>query len=721
MRLLGVGVTVVVGALAFYSPSPEARQAAAQGRPLTVEDYYRVQTVGNYSISPDGRRVVFTVTTRLEEPNANSQRVETFVVPADGSVEPTRFFHFDKEVSNPAWTDEGLIEYTADGKRWRFDPDARKPAVEVPTTAAPTGRGGGRGGGNPVRSPDGTLEAVMVNKPQPATPPVYASDFEKRHQERFKGVTFDWKDFQRDGAEFPAPNPVALPAQTITVRASADQSMPRVLVDNGLRPSNVAWHPNGQLIAFTADPDWRDELKYASPDLWTVTLDGKVDRMTNDGYVYGDVSYSPNGQYLSYSRSLGTDMIIEQKLNHGGPEDLYVRPVAGGEPINLTASWNLDPGPTRWSSDSRFLYFSAAIGGENHVFRVSVPDGRVEQVTNGARRLNGVTFDRSLTRMVYTIGRHDAPADLFIANIDGSNERRLSNVHKDIVAEIGLSRAERLQWPSRDGTPIEGWLLFPHGYDRAKGPYPLIVVSHGGPHAATGYAFDFKQQYFAANGYFVLDTNFRGSTGYGDAFKWATWGAWGQKDGEDVIAGIDYVVKRHPIDPKRVGHTGHSYGGFMTNWLITQYPDRFAAAITGAGISNWISDYGTADIYRTKETEFFGTPWDKDARDRMIKQSPLTYAGQVKTPTLFVHGEVDQRVPYEEAEQMYFALKRRGIPARMIRYAGQPHGIAGNWNVVHRMINELQWWDKYVKRCACEGDAPSNQPVSSSTLRNNAP
>ena len=142
---------------------------------------------------------------------------------------------------------------------------------------------------------------------------------------------------------------------------------------------------------------------------------------------------------------------------------------------------------------------------------------------------------------------------------------------------------------------------------------------------------------------------------------------------------------------------GHSYGGFMTNWLITQYPDRFAAAITGAGITNWISDYGTADIYRTKETEFFGTPWDEDARNRMIRQSPLTYAGRVKTPTLFIHGEVDQRVPYEEGEQMYFALKRRGVPAKMIQYAGQPHGISGHWNNIHRILSEVAWWKTYMK------------------------
>jgi len=317
-------------------------------------------------------------------------------------------------------------------------------------------------------------------------------------------------------------------------------------------------------------------------------------------------------------------------------------------------------------------------------------------VTRGERRISGLTFDRNLKKIAYLVGLNGAPPEVYAANIDGTDERRLTDVHS-IMSEVAFSRSERLQWPSYDGTQIEGWLMFPYGYDPAKGPYPLIVMSHGGPHSADGYGFDFKKQYFSANGYFVLNSNFRSSTGYGEAFKWATWGEWGKKDGEDVVSGIDFVLKRYPVDPKRVGHTGHSYGGFMTNWLITQYPDRFAAAITGAGITNWVSDYGTADIYRTKETEFFGTPWEKEARDRMIKQSPLTYAGNVKTPTLFVHGEADQRVPYDEGEQMYFALKRRGVSAKMIQYAGQPHSIGGHWNNVHRMINELRWWNTYLK------------------------
>jgi dipeptidyl aminopeptidase/acylaminoacyl peptidase len=636
---------------------------ASQGtrRALTIEDYYRIRTVGSPTLSGDGRTVTVTVSTRIESDNSTTS--ETWTIATDGSGEPTK--------------------------------------VDTPREGA--GRGGrgpsagsGRGRGASVTSPDGKWIAQALDTAPPKTEPVYASDFEKRHQERFKGAIFDWKDFQRDGQPFPAPNQRALPASQIVVRP-ASGGEPKTLTDADIRPTGLAWNAASAALLYLADPDWRDELKYESPDLWTVTIDGKATRLTDDDYVYSDPAWSPDGKYISYVRDPGTDMIIRQKLNHGGPSDLYIRPAGGGQAVNLTAAWDLEPGPTRWSPDGRFIYFTAAIGGESHLFRVTVPGGRVEQVTRGARRIGGLSYDKAMTTIAYTVGLRDGLPDVYVANIDGTSERRLTNIHKDFTSEVAFSKADTLHWASKDGTPIEGWLLHPHGYDPAKGPYPLIVVSHGGPHAATGYAFDFKQQYFAANGYFVLDTNFRSSTGYGEAFKWATWGAWGDRDGEDVIAGIDHVLKKYPIDPKRVGHTGHSYGGFMTNWLITQYPDRFAAAITGAGITNWISDYGTADIYRTKETEFFGTPWDPAARDRMIRQSPLTYAGRVKTPTLFVHGEVDQRVPYEEGEQMYFALKRRGVPAKMIQYAGQPHGISGHWNVVHRMINELAWWKKYLR------------------------
>jgi dipeptidyl aminopeptidase/acylaminoacyl peptidase len=708
--MISIRIPLALALLAVTAlPGVTRAQPPAAGRALTIEDYYRVRSVGSPSISPNSRWAAFTVTTRVEDDkDANRNTSEGWFVPIDGSAPPTRVG--TGEASNLRWLDDNRLQFARDRTQWTIDP--ANPATPPVRVDAPEGggRGGGRGRGGAAAtmSPDGRWRAELRDKPQPKQEPPYASEFEKRHQERFAGAIFDWKDFQRDGQPFPAPDPRARPAVQI-VAAPVGPGEAKTLVDSDMRPSGVAWHPDGRLLAFVADPDWRDELKYENADLWTVTLDGAVSRLTDDAYVHSDPQFSPDGKYLSYTRTFGTDMIIQQKLNHGGPRDLYIRPVSGGAPVNLTAKWDLEPGSARWSPDSRFIYFTAATGGESHLFRTSVPGGTVEQVTRGPRRLNGLAIDPSFTTIVYTVGVHDAPADLYAADIDGANERRLTTMHTELTGEIAFSRAERLTWASTDGTKIEGWLMYPHGYDAARGPYPLIVTSHGGPHSATGYSFDFKDQYFAANGYFVFDTNFRSSTGYGDAFKWATWGAWGTKDGQDVISGIDYVLKRYPIDPRRIGHMGHSYGGFMTNWLITQYPDRFAAAISGAGISNWVSDYGTADIYRTKETEFFGPPWDARAREIMIRQSPLTHAARVKTPTLFVHGEVDHRVPFEEGEQMYFALRRRGVPAKMIMYKDQPHGIGGHWNNVHRMLNELAWWDRYLQ--------PRTAPTTSGARR----
>jgi len=460
----------------------------------------------------------------------------------------------------------------------------------------------------------------------------------------------------------------------------------------------VQWNRDGTMLLFTADMDYRDERKYQSADVYTASLDGRVQRMTTDSeYNHTDASFSPDGRWILYSRQLSTNTVIAKKLNHGGPDDLVIIPATGGPEKVLTADWDYLPSNPTWSPDGRYVYFMGGVGGTTHLFRVGAAGGPVIQITKGERRIGGVSFDKAMSKMAYTVGLIETPGDVYVANIDGSAERRISAVNDAFVREVALSKADRLLFPSKDGTQIEGWLLYPHGYRRENGPYPLIVASHGGPHSADGYSFNFKDQFFAANGYFVLRTNFRSSTGYGEKFLWGTWGAWGDKDGQDVMAGIDYAIAKVPIARGRVATIGHSYGGFMTNWLITQYPDRFAAAVPGAGIVNWVSDYGTADIARTKETEFFGYPWEQKARDIMIRQSPLTYADRVKTPTLFIHGEVDQRVPYSEAEQMFVALKKLGVPTKMIQYAGMPHGISGSWNNVHRMMNELRWIDTYLK------------------------
>lgn len=683
--------------------SRQGTAARGAGRALTIEDYYRIKTIGSPELSPDGRWVAFTVGTRIEETNGN--RSEVWLVAADASSPERRVSAEGADSSGPQWTDDNRLRFSAGGRSYLVDPGAPDKITETAAAAPGGGRGGGRGGAGrgggaaPTTSPDGKWVAAVRNTPPAKRDPVFESDFARRHEERFKGFEIDWLDYKRDGAPWPVPNrvdPNVTPPQEVFLTA-ADKTE-KQLTRLGLRPAGLQWNKDGTELLFTADSGYRNERAYGRSDVWAVTLDGRTRTLTsNPAYSYANARYSPDGRLILATRDFALDMVIAKKLDHGGPVDLIVMPAAGGQERNLTADWDYLPAGPQWSPDGKYVYFTGGVGGTTHLFRVPAAGGAVEQVTRGERRIGGLSFDRNMTKMAYTVGRFEAPSEIFIANIDGSGGKQLTHIFDPLVAEVAFSRAERLNFKSADGTPVEGWLLYPYGYRPKGGLYPLIVSNHGGPHSAVGYGFDFKSQYFAANGYFVLEVNFRSSTGYGEKFLWATWGSWGTKDGQDVMAGIDYAVKNYPVGANRVATIGHSYGGFMSNWLITQYPDRFAAACVGAGISNWISDYGLADIARTKETEFYGTPWDPKAREIMIRQSPLTYANRVKAATLFIHGEVDHRVPFEEGEQMYFALKKNGVPAKMIQYAGQPHGIAGHWNQVHRMLHERAWLDTYLK------------------------
>src|SRR5258708_18341232 len=365
-------------------------------------------------------------------------------------------------------------------------------------------------------------------------------------------------------------------------------------------------------------------------------------------------------------------------------------PVAGGDMKNLTPDWDLIPDAATWNRD--YVYFGAAVGGDTHLFRVPAGGGRVERITQGDRSLGSFSFSEAFDRVAYTATDAMHPAEVFVAGTDGRGEVKRSALNQPWLNDVQLSAAERIRFHSQDGAEVEGWVVLPR---TSTGPFPLVLCMHGGPHGAYGNHFDFEFQLLASNGYAVLFTNPRGSTGYGEKFLWATWGGWGKLDYQDVMAGVDYALGHYPLDAKRLGVTGYSYGGFLTNWVITQ-TDRFRAAIAGAGVSNWLSDYGTADIPRTKETEIFGAPWDQEASERMRALSPITHAGNVRTPTLFLDGEADMRVPISQPEEMYTALKTRRVPAKMVRYPGDYHGGWPPWDMVHRYYQELQWWRQYL-------------------------
>ena len=473
---------------------------------------------------------------------------------------------------------------------------------------------------------------------------------------------------------------------------------PRRLTDLGVNAAGLAWSPDSGRLAFTADAHQREERSYERADLWTVDLEGAVTRLTDDEYNYSSPAWSADGRRIVVRGNEGLDVIIREGRDRGAASDLFAFDPAGGGRSNLTADWDLIPGGPVASPDGH-VYFSAGVSGNTHLFRVAVAGGAIEQVTEGDRRLAGFSFSADFARMAYRATAPTAPGDIHVAPLSGAAETRLSEVNGALVAQLELSRPERLLFRSPDGTEVEGWMLPARGYEAGGGDFPMILQMHGGPHGMYGNDFSFDRQLLAAQGYMVLYTNPRASTGYGEDFRWGTWGGWGFNDYDDLMAGVDHATANYRIDTGRMGVTGYSYGGYLTNWVITQ-TNRFSAAIAGASISNWVSDYGVADIPRTKESEFFGPPWEERGLENLLRSSPIIHAQGVTTPTLFVHGEYDHRVPIEEAEQMYVALHKQGVPAKFVRYPESYHGGWTPWRTVHRTWVQLDWWKQWLDRPA---------------------
>jgi dipeptidyl aminopeptidase/acylaminoacyl peptidase len=671
-----------------------AIEVAAQTRALELQDYYRLESAGDAAISPDGRWVAFVRSYLIEA--ENRRHSEIWLARADGSAAATRLTNPAFSSSSPRWSPDGrLLAFTSRRRTPEGENSIWFLRMDVPGGEAFQIRGVA---GTPIFSPDNRWIAFTKATPSGKREPTqFASEFEKKLNERFKGQMVDWMNYRFDGRGYlPDPrDPLATPPEELYV-VSRDGGTPKQITQLGVNVQAAAWRPDSGAFVIEANAHQRDEYLYERTDLWTVMLDGQTKRLTDDGYNHSAAEWLSDGRTLFFRRQQGLSQVIQSKQKHGAPVDLYRMPADGGQMQNLTANWDLLPGAPTASADGKFLYFSSGSGGNTHLFRVPTAGGAVEQVTQGDRMLNGISFSAATDRIAYSATDPTHPAQIFVARIDGSDERKLSLVNDELLSILQLSRAERLLYPSKDGTQIEGWILLPRGYDASK-KYPLILNIHGGPHGAFGNSFSFQHQLLAANGYAVLYTNPRGSTNYGEKFLWGTWGGWGVLDFEDVMAGVDAALKKYSIDDKRLGVTGYSYGGFLTDWTITQ-TNRFAAAIAGAGISNWISDYGTADIPRTKESEFFGTPWEAQSRELMMKLSPITHAANVTTPTLFIHGEADLRVPIEQAEQMYTALKKRRVPAAFIRYPDSYHGGWTAWNTVHRYYHELKWWEQYLQR-----------------------
>lgn len=461
-----------------------------------------------------------------------------------------------------------------------------------------------------------------------------------------------------------------------------------------------AWTPCGGKFVFATSIDSDADLRYI-PDIFAVDKDGaNMVKLTNGLGPSGSPAVSPCGKYLAY--------VGHEQGEQGYPDPkLYVLPLDGGQRIDLTESFprpvgsgvgsdaRADRGSAEpvWKEDSSGLYFVATVGGDANVFFASL-DKQVSEVTSGEQSITSFSLDGD--RLACVINHVDNPGDVYL--VEGQSPARLTKVNDEYIAGLKLSMPERVLFKSTGDAEIEGWIMPPTEIEPGA-KYPLILHIHGGPHVAYGNAFFHEFQLLASRGYGVLYTNPRGSRGYGEEFTKAVVGDWGGVDYEDFMASLDYAIAEFSwVDEKRLGVTGGSYGGYMTNWLICQ-SDRFKAAVTLRCISNMYTKYGTSDIgfYGNKAGMGGADLWDQE--EFIMSRSPIRYAPKVKTPTMIIHSEEDYRCPMEQAEQWFTALKRLGVEVEFVRFAGENHELSRSGkprNRKDRLFYIVDWFRRYL-------------------------
>ncbi len=449
--------------------------------------------------------------------------------------------------------------------------------------------------------------------------------------------------------------------------------------------SGAAWSPDGESIVFVSNRKADADENYRT-DIWRIGT-GKHDqsllRLTDDDQVKHSPTWSPDGSKVAF-------MITENGVY--GIQHVATVSATGGTPRILTGELDRWVSAFRFSSDGRWMYVQYDDAGATHLARIGRDSGEIQPLLQGEYVASG--FDlHAPGKLVARIAAKNHVADIYA--LEGSALTRISDANKTMFDALKLGNKEKVVFASADGTQIEAFMTTPPDFEKGH-RYPAILKIHGGPVGQFTWQFDFGAQFFAANGYVVIEPNPRGSTGQGQAFINAIYKTWGITDYPDIVGAVDHAIEMGYADPDRLAVFGYSYGGYMTNVVITR-TNRFKAAASGAGHSLIIANYGH-DIYQKWYNWELGGPWEN--RSDYDQLSPLLRVGQVETPTIFLGGREDWNVPVLNAELFYQSLKRKGVPTRLVVYPNSHHGgwdPKFNKDYYSRIVS---WFDKYVKQAA---------------------
>ncbi|HMG75595.1 MAG TPA: S9 family peptidase [Pyrinomonadaceae bacterium] len=506
-----------------------------------------------------------------------------------------------------------------------------------------------------------------------------------------------------------------------------DQPQPRQLTSGPSYDHALSFSSTGEEIAFISNHETDPDANNNS-DIFAVSVQGQTRQITNTVGCEYEPAWSPDGKWIAYTATKREVTTIDSVAEDA---HVWVVDATGGGRRELSSSLDRRARSPRWSSDSRNIFFLAGDRGQTLLYGVRAEGGsarplfdRLVPESNQIVALSVPAYPFQIAgftatpfavtdlpggrvsaiTVAFTLSDENHPTELWIAHPGTSPGRagseitaigqRLSAHNDSLTRSSALVEPQEITCKSFDGTEIQGWLMKPIGW-REDRKYPLILSIHGGPHGMYGYAFNSTFQVYAARGYAVLYLNPRGSSGYGQKFSDGTINEWGGGDYRDLMAGVDEALRRYSwIDGNRMGVTGGSYGGFMTNWIITQTP-RFKAAVSAASVSNLVSFYSTSLYQDLVHAEFGGFPWDN--YDLLWQCSPLRYVRQAQTPTMFIHGEQDNDVHITQAEEMYMALRRRGVETVLVRYPREGHGLREPKHRIDSLERTLAWFDRFLK------------------------
>jgi dipeptidyl aminopeptidase/acylaminoacyl peptidase len=552
----------------------------------------------------------------------------------------------------------------------------------------------------------------------------------------------------------------------------------RRLTTHASAASELTWAPDGSAIFFkapeakTADEKAREKARddvylydenYKQTHVWKVTVESKTEtRITDGDFSVTDYDLSEDGRKMTYLRAPtpllgdgdrsevwvanadGTNAVqvtknAVQETNAAISPDngsvlflsgsnarfetyyngrLFVAPAGGGAArVVVGETEPLDVDRAIWSKDGKSIYFLANLGVHEELFVVPAAGGKPRQLTDGKHNIGAISA-AAADRFAFTISGSTSAGDVFTMSAGDVTPKQITHVFDYLPRDFKLGRQEAITWKGADGVTIEGVVTYPADYQAGQ-KYPLAVMTHGGPQAADKYSIGsmaYEIQVLAGKGYVSLQPNYRGSTGYGDAFLRDMVGHYFQNAHLDVMAGVDELIRRGITDPDRMVKMGWSAGGHMTNKIIT-VTDRFKAAAAGAGVAQWMSMYAQSDIRSYRTPWFGGTPWQAGAPiEAYWNNSPLKDVAKVKTPTLFFVGEKDPRVPMPQSVEMYRALKSNGIPTHLYVAPREPHGWGELRHQLSKLNAEIEWFEKYAtKRPFTPERAPGDEKKESKT------